>query len=201
MHRKSKTRRNGLLLSAALGTMLLGGEAALANIVYNVDRTVGMGSVTGTITTDGNTGTLGLGDFLAWNLTLNGVDASYTINNTDSVIWGDPFGDVTATATDLYFNFSGSTGDIIFQEGESSGSHYYCDQAGATACFQGESDVPQYYTDSSAQIVGRTGTQVIGSVGGAVPEPSTWALMLLGFAGLGYAGYHRATKSSAPQIG
>jgi hypothetical protein len=76
MHRKSKTRRNGLLLSAALGTMLLGGEAALANIVYNVDRTVGMGSVTGTITTDGNTGTLGLGDFLAWNLTLNGVDAS-----------------------------------------------------------------------------------------------------------------------------
>ena len=118
--------------------MLLGGEAALANIVYNVDRTVGMGSVTGTITTDGNTGTLGLGDFLAWNLTLNGAP----VNNTDSVIWGDPFGDVTATATDLYFNFSGSTGDIIFQEGESSGSHYYCDQAGATACFQGESDVP-----------------------------------------------------------
>jgi hypothetical protein len=117
MHRKSKTRRNGLLLSAALGTMLLGGEAALANIVYNVDRTVGMGSVTGTITTDGNSGTLGLGDFLAWNLTLNGVGASYTINSTDSVIWGDPFGDVTATATDLYFNFSGSAGDIIFQQG------------------------------------------------------------------------------------
>jgi subtilisin family serine protease len=25
--------------------------------------------------------------------------------------------------------------------------------------------------------------------GGAVPEPSTWAMMLVGFAGLGYAGY------------
>jgi PEP-CTERM motif len=25
----------------------------------------------------------------------------------------------------------------------------------------------------------------------AVPEPSTWAMMLLGFAGLGYAGYRR----------
>jgi PEP-CTERM motif len=24
-----------------------------------------------------------------------------------------------------------------------------------------------------------------------VPEPSTWAMMLLGFAGLGYAGYRR----------
>ncbi len=32
------------------------------------------------------------------------------------------------------------------------------------------------------------------AVGGvtAAPEPSTWAMMLLGFAGLGYAGYRRA---------
>ena len=29
----------------------------------------------------------------------------------------------------------------------------------------------------------------------AVPEPSTWALMVLGFAGLGFAGYRRANKS------
>ena len=33
-------------------------------------------------------------------------------------------------------------------------------------------------------------------VGSAVPEPSTWAMMLLGFAGLGYAGY-RKTKNVA----
>ena len=33
------------------------------------------------------------------------------------------------------------------------------------------------------------------TVGTAVPEPSTWALMLLGFAGLGYAGYRRSKKS------
>jgi hypothetical protein len=33
--------------------------------------------------------------------------------------------------------------------------------------------------------------------GGAVPEPSTWAMMLLGFAGLGFAGYRRARKSRA----
>ena len=29
-------------------------------------------------------------------------------------------------------------------------------------------------------------------VGGAVPEPSTWAMMLVGFAGLGYMGYRRS---------
>jgi hypothetical protein len=33
--------------------------------------------------------------------------------------------------------------------------------------------------------------------GGAVPEPSTWAMMLLGFAGLGYAGYRTAREPRA----
>jgi hypothetical protein len=30
-----------------------------------------------------------------------------------------------------------------------------------------------------------------------VPEPSTWAMMLLGFGGIGYAGFRRARKASA----
>ena len=33
------------------------------------------------------------------------------------------------------------------------------------------------------------------AVGGAVPEPSTWAMMLLGFAGLGVAGYRKARSA------
>ena len=32
--------------------------------------------------------------------------------------------------------------------------------------------------------------------GGAVPEPSTWAMMLLGFAGLGFIGYRRARRAA-----
>jgi hypothetical protein len=34
------------------------------------------------------------------------------------------------------------------------------------------------------------------ALGGAVPEPSTWAMMLIGFAGLGYAGYRKASGSN-----
>ena len=35
------------------------------------------------------------------------------------------------------------------------------------------------------------------TVSAGVPEPSTWAMMLLGFAGLGFAGYRRTKKSDA----
>ena len=37
------------------------------------------------------------------------------------------------------------------------------------------------------------GAFIIGGVVEAVPEPSTWAMMLIGFAGLGFVGYR--TKS------
>jgi hypothetical protein len=39
-----------------------------------------------------------------------------------------------------------------------------------------------------------SGNQIIATAG--VPEPSTWALMLAGFAGVGLAGYRRSRKVS-----
>jgi hypothetical protein len=35
---------------------------------------------------------------------------------------------------------------------------------------------------------------------GSVPEPSTWAMMVLGFAGLGYAAFRRNLKGRALAI-
>ena len=34
------------------------------------------------------------------------------------------------------------------------------------------------------------------NVASDVPEPSTWAMMVLGFAGLGFAGYRRSRKTA-----
>jgi hypothetical protein len=36
--------------------------------------------------------------------------------------------------------------------------------------------------------------RIVGEFAGAVPEPSTWAMMILGFAGLGFMAYRRKNK-------
>jgi hypothetical protein len=47
-----------------------------------------------------------------------------------------------------------------------------------------------------ADIVGGTTFNAAFSLNGVlVPEPSTWVMMLLGFAGLGFAGYRQARKA------
>ena len=52
-----------------------------------------------------------------------------------------------------------------------------------------------YDTDAAMSFSNFT---VSGSlVSGAVPEPSTWAMMLLGFAGLGFMAYRRTKKGAA----
>jgi hypothetical protein len=59
-------------------------------------------------------------------------------------------------------------------------------QGGYSAAFTGVVDGVEYYN-----------IQGSAAVSGAVPEPSTWAMLLLGFAGLGFAGYRRARAGHA----
>jgi hypothetical protein len=53
----------------------------------------------------------------------------------------------------------------------------------------------QYNGSSYAE--GLIGTAGVQSQITGVPEPSTWAMMLLGFAGVGFAGYRRTKRSTA----
>jgi hypothetical protein len=34
----------------------------------------------------------------------------------------------------------------------------------------------------------------------AIPEPSTWAMMLIGFAGIGFAAYRRKNKTALQAV-
>jgi PEP-CTERM motif len=63
---------------------------------------------------------------------------------------------------------------------------------GYSAAFTGVVDGVEYYN-----IQGSAALSNVATSSSAVPEPSTWAMMLLGFAGLGYAGYRRARAGHA----
>ena len=160
-------------LSFALVVMLLGAVVCNASITYNVNRTIGAGSVTGFIQTDGTTpGPLFAGNILNWDLTLTDPSATFNINGGNSVVYIQG-ADVTASTTQLLFNFSGSdNGILLFQQGLFSGNHYYCAATQLGACLQGETVTP-ISVFSSYQNVGRSGNVVIG----AVPEPGTLLLM------------------------
>jgi PEP-CTERM motif len=73
--------------------------------------------------------------------------------------------------------------------------------------FSIDNGVFENFVDDSVINLGNLGpnvdltVSVVGSgvfvVGGAVPEASTWVMMLVGFVGLGFAGYRRARAGDA----
>ncbi len=113
----------------------LPGAPAAANITYDVDRAIGAGSISGTITTDGTIGVLSTINIVDWELTLNdGTIQSNLLGplsgaNSNYIVTGKS---LTATATDLLFNFgTASTDYVVFQILLGSGNNFYC-AAGAT---------------------------------------------------------------------
>jgi hypothetical protein len=167
---------------AILALVLLAAVAGYAgNITYNVNRTVGAGTVTGVIQTDGTLGVLSASNIVDWSLALYAPTSSPTTynlygpasgNNSSVYVQGS---DTTASTTQLLFNFSGTdNGYLLFQYGVGvhDGFHYYCDATFYGICVNGETDAPQYYT--SGQGTTPSGNVVIGT---AVPELGSLALL------------------------
>jgi hypothetical protein len=114
MKLKVAGKNRGLAWTIALTFMPVGALVCDAGpITYNVNRTVGLGSITGFIQTDGTTSVpLAAANIVDWKLTeTDGSGNTITLTGPNSgsdsevLLEGN---DLTATATDLYFNFSGS---------------------------------------------------------------------------------------------
>jgi hypothetical protein len=155
-------------------------------MTYDISRTVGTGTVVGTIQTDGVIGTpLTSGDVTGWNLTLTigALTTNLTNLNSGLTLAGS---DLTATLTGLFFNFSGNDGGyVLFQAPPGlNGKDYYCDAASSSPCIQGESVVPGMYPDPAGfQNAPMSGNQIIAAA--ETPLPKAWTMMLIGLFAVG----------------
>jgi MYXO-CTERM domain-containing protein len=174
----------------AVAACLAGGVGAYASpITYDVDQSIGSGSVVGTIETDGVTGVLNVSDILSYDLVLTGAGGvTNELTNTNSAFTN--FGsDVTATSQAILYDYNAEDAGYLSVQQNGylySGYYYWCNAAaGDFACAEGASVVPGSYADPSAQYEPRTGVQSIATAVSSAPEPSAWALMIAGLGAIG----------------
>jgi hypothetical protein len=198
--------------------MILGGfscgSQARAATMYSIDLTLGNSHVVGEIFTNGKLGTLAPQD-LYWGPPYN-TDGIVLVTNTPW--WGELTEysfttQLTATSSGLYWDFSGPPGFLrfhgfgdyrpsapFFYGSFSLGNNYstewgcssqtgYCLTSGGLGGYynffplvaQPESGLVEFATVSNDVVAG-------------VPEPSTWAMMILGFFGVGFMAYRRKSN-------
>ena len=200
--------------AAALAAFALAAATAADATTYLGTRTVGAGSVNLSITTDGTLGVVRASNILDWTIVLNGVSASATLNgplsgNNSSVSLRDytqvnnPTA-LTATATNLSFDYGNYppgfflTAAWLLFDTPGSDANFCMEQSTCSGNNGGHDSYNLYFIREYYTSPILTGVQVIGSVkGGAVPEPASWALMILGF---GLAGSALRTRRRATTL-
>jgi hypothetical protein len=178
---------SGLLSSAALAlgiaTVSLWPESASANVVFDFSGTCDFGC-SGTAT----------GVLTLTNAYVYGTDITSTDFVSFSYTSSDLSFDITSASTSLEggLNSDGSfdaTGELIVVVASGAGEFEFASVPGQFAAGT--------WQDPS-QDVGYSFTFT--NVTSSVPEPSTWAMMLLGFAGLAFAGVECAGRDPSRSL-
>ena len=166
--------------------MLVIMSSAQATVIYDVNQTVGTGTVTGHITTDSTIGTITAANIVDWALAfsvdgLNGAVSSSDIGSRFEVNGTN----LSATSTDLLFEFNDGS-SLFIGNGDSSSFWFLVDDSAFSVPFE---RIRVNSLDVSFQTVAYQPGDIISiaSVSSTtVPEPTTLALLGLGLFSLGF---------------
>jgi probable HAF family extracellular repeat protein len=164
--------------------LLLAGavSAGAANVTYYVNLTIGLGSVTGSIVTDGTIGVLAQSDLISWNLALSNGAAAFNLSGSNFFEFVGS--DLSATGTQLLFNFGGTDGgnvefsNLAFSDAVCFTANTVCSAAQLAGSLKGASSGETFfvggYPNINPQSKSLSGTQVIAAV--ALARPITYTL-------------------------
>ena len=173
---------------------LLLSSQAFAVTTFTGTRNTGTRTATYSITTDDTIGAIGTGQITSWTMSITDGPVTDSFSNLNGImefsgqsLW--------STGTDLLFDYDNSVGFIY-------ASFYNFSHRSALVMQAGDG-----YHEDLFRLDGfgtdfehgpQTGLQSIASVPiSAVPEPATWAMMLLGFGGIGLATRRNKRRSRA----
>ena len=176
--------RKLFLLAAACTLWLMFSERAVADIVYEVHQSVDMGSVAGTITTDGTVGPLSTLDIVSFDLNL--FDWTTTASLIDGVHGGSVFigsGGLIATPTQLLFDFNASGPFVNFFTSPGCTPLWSLRTDGGSTCNGISGTVNAIAASATTMTVMSeigAGTVTIG----VIPEPGSLGLLVAGLVSL-----------------
>jgi PEP-CTERM motif len=162
---------------------LAASSSAAANIIYTVDLpSAGDVTVTGTITTDGTLGMLGTANFLNWDFTVSSHSLGVTKELTPANTTLTRFDGITATNVSLFIlppaliDVEGAGNLVVVTPAPPGGFEEGLRVFSTT-----------FVTDSEEIGLPLSRVQLADNGVPAVPEPSTWVMLLIGFAAFSYA--------------
>ena len=177
------------LVSSFFAVSLAWGPAH-AGPIFNVNRTIGPGSVVGSIETDGTIGVLATGNILDWTLTLDVGTGPFTLlgplsgSNSALAISGTSF---SGSASQLLFDFSNNNGGWVLFQNPNIGSsiNFWCLDGASAGCSGSASGETVATTLGSDVFASRSGVLAVAdSELAPVPEPATLLLMSTTMAGI-----------------
>lgn len=188
-----------LIASAML--MLVIGSPAVAESTFNGSQTVGTFSATYTIVTDGVTGPLDSSNIISWSVTLNNGSLTPSFSNSDGGALYLVNSQLSSDGVNLLWDYglgdSNTDGYAYFVNGADPRSFLCFQLNGCVDASRGSVWIADPWP-IEVQTTSQRGQQIIASISGAVPEPATWAMMLLGFGGIGFAMRRRRFELARP---
>jgi hypothetical protein len=127
------------------------------------------------------------GNLDTYNLKVADGDYSYVFNNTTGL---SQLSEIPQAACIVFLGSTGCTNSGPF---DSTLSYTYVVSTGVFSAFLDDAG-EDFSASGTLTARGSTSLFEAASNVAAVPEPPTWAMMLLGFAGLGFAGYRRSRR-------